>query len=72
MLTFWWFIVNLIFVTLFIVYLFSHRAYKEAEQAGDAALVLRRKSKRRVFGLLALAAFVATSALFMANMYYNG
>lgn len=71
-LTMWWFVVNMIFVIIFIIYLFAHRAYKEALQAGDAALIRRRKAKRTVLGLSALLAFAGMAAIFIANMAVNG
>jgi len=72
MLTQIWFLVNLVFVASFIAYLFTGRACREAEAAGDAGRAKQLRRRRRLTGLLALAAFIATTAVLLVNMAVNG
>jgi len=72
MLTQVWFLVNLVFVASFIVYLFAGRAYRDAEAAGDAERARRLRMRRRLTGLLALLAFIATTTVLLVNMAVNG
>ena len=50
-----WFLSNMVFVTLAIVFLFMHRSVTAARQEADAPLVAKRKKTRLAFGLLASA-----------------
>jgi hypothetical protein len=72
MLTQIWFIVNLVFVASFIAYLFVGRASREAAASGHADRAKRLRIRHRLTGLLALVAFVAATAIFVANMAVNG
>ncbi|HUC90882.1 MAG TPA: hypothetical protein VMS09_02510 [Paenibacillus sp.] len=67
-----WFFINIGFVALFITSLFVNRAYREALQAGDPAAVKRLKRRRLFMVLCTVAAFLAMSAAFLANMARNG
>ncbi len=72
MLTQIWFIVNLAFVASFIAYLFMARNSREAESAGQPERAKKLRAGRRLMGLLALALFLAATAIFVANMAING
>ncbi len=72
MLTQIWFIMNLLFVASFIAYLFAARSSREAESAGFSERVKKLRNVRRLTGLLAIALFIAATAIFVANMAING
>lgn len=66
-----WFLSNMVFVTLAIVYLFMQRGVTLARQERDAALLAKRKKRRLIFALLAIASFVVMVAFFLINMRVN-
>ncbi|WP_169081927.1 hypothetical protein [Paenibacillus sp. PL91] len=68
-----WFIVNMLFVTSIITFLFMQRSYSETKrQSSDAALIKRLNARRKLVGLLSIVLFIAMSASFMINMRLNG
>lgn len=68
-----WFIANILFVTSVVVYLFMHRAYKEAVlQSADRELIARRNRRRLLFGIISIAMFIAMVICFLINMRMNG
>lgn len=71
-LTLIWFLLNILFVTSAIVYLFQHRAYAQAKQHSDAARLRTVARRRTVAGIVAIALFIAMSASFIMNMKING
>ncbi len=67
-----WFIVNILFVTSVIVFLFMHRAYKEAALQADRERLAKSKSRRLLFGVISVAMLIAMVASFLINMRMNG
>ncbi|MBO7743958.1 hypothetical protein I8J29_07130 [Paenibacillus sp. MWE-103] len=67
-----WFVSNMIFVALAIVYLFMHRSVTLARQEADAPRLARTKKRRLTSAVLCLASFAAMVAFFLINMRVNG
>ncbi|MFD0958675.1 hypothetical protein [Paenibacillus chungangensis] len=72
-LTLIWFLINILFVTSAIVYLFQHRAYTQAKQQRlDEARIRSFARRRKVTAIIAIAMFIAMSTSFIMNMKING
>ncbi|MCU6707712.1 hypothetical protein M6D81_03230 [Paenibacillus sp. J5C_2022] len=72
-LTLIWFLLNILFVTSAIVFLFQHRNYAQAKQQhSDAARLGSLARRRTVSAVIAIAMFIAMSASFILNMKING
>ena len=68
-----WFLVNIVFVTSFIIFLFRHRAYTQAKLQGAAVeQVQELKRYSNWSGILSALLFLITSGIFIANMIING
>ncbi len=68
-----WFLINLVFVTAVITFLFMQRSYTEARGNGaDTAHVKRLDRRRKLAGIVSIVLFVAMAASFMTNMRLNG
>ncbi|MGO4541669.1 hypothetical protein [Paenibacillus sp. 2TAB19] len=70
--TLMWFIVNILFVTSVIVFLFMHRAYKEAALQADRERLAKSKGRRLLFGVISVALLIAMVVSFLINMRMNG
>ncbi|GGD70433.1 hypothetical protein [Paenibacillus nasutitermitis] len=67
-----WFIVNMFFVALLIIFLFSHRSVIQARQEKAEQRIRSAVRKRFVFGVLTVLAFLGMSLSFVMNMKVNG
>ncbi|AZN40597.1 hypothetical protein [Paenibacillus albus] len=67
-----WFLTNMVFVTLAIVYLFVHRSVTQARLENDALKLTRARKVRVVVGIFTVVAFIAMASLFLVNMRVNG
>ncbi|QYR20034.1 hypothetical protein KZ483_19465 [Paenibacillus sp. sptzw28] len=67
-----WFVVNMLFVTLVIVFLFVNRALTMARLEKDEARVRRASRKRLIIGILSIIAFIGMVFSFLMNMRVNG
>ncbi|WP_219836411.1 hypothetical protein [Paenibacillus sp. R14(2021)] len=66
-----WFLSNMVFVTLAIVYLFVHRSVTLARAEQDAERLAREKRKRLTFAVLSIASFIIMVLFFLINMRVN-
>ncbi|MBM7564341.1 hypothetical protein [Paenibacillus sacheonensis] len=66
-----WFLSNMVFVTLAIVYLFVHRAVTLARQERDAERLAKKKKLRLTFALVTVASFIVMVTFFLINMRVN-
>ncbi|CAH1210146.1 hypothetical protein PAECIP111893_03150 [Paenibacillus plantiphilus] len=66
-----WFAINVVFVTLLIIFLFTHRAVTMARLEKDAERVRRKSKVRLIFGILTIVAFVAMVSSFVYHMKVN-
>lgn len=68
-----WFVINIFFVTSFIVTLFVHRAVTNANlERGNPQRAAKLKTIRNVCIVVTAILFVAMSTAFLANMRING
>ncbi|SEN16686.1 hypothetical protein [Paenibacillus sp. OV219] len=67
-----WFLTNMVFVTLAIVFLFIHRSVTQARNENDALKVSRMRKARAVIGIFTVIAFVVMASFFLVNMRVNG
>ncbi|MEF2247222.1 hypothetical protein [Paenibacillus sp. IITD108] len=68
-----WFLVNIVFVTSFIFFLFRHRAYSQAKlQGASDEQVQQLKRLSNWSGLVSALLFLITAGIFIANMKING
>ncbi|MBW7473582.1 hypothetical protein K0T92_02335 [Paenibacillus oenotherae] len=67
-----WFLINMVFVALLIIFLFAHRALTTARQEQNPERIRRLSSIRLIVGILTVAAFVAMAFSFVMNMKVNG
>ncbi|RAP76513.1 hypothetical protein [Paenibacillus montanisoli] len=66
-----WFVTNMAFVTLVIVYLFLHRSVTTASQEQDAGKLAKAKRARSIAGVIGLVAFILMALFFLINMRVN-
>ncbi|SDW34236.1 hypothetical protein [Paenibacillus sp. CF384] len=67
-----WFLTNMVFVTLAIVFLFVHRSVTLAKQQPDVRRIMKAKKVRMVVGIFTILAFIGMASLFLINMRVNG
>jgi hypothetical protein len=68
-----WFLVNMLFVTAVITFLFMQRAFSEARNgSAEPSLLERLNRRRKLAGIISIVLFVAMAASFMTNMRLNG
>lgn len=66
-----WFAINVVFVALLIIFLFTHRAVTMARMEKNAELIRRKSRVRLIFGILTIVAFVAMVSSFVYHMKVN-
>jgi uncharacterized BrkB/YihY/UPF0761 family membrane protein len=67
-----WFVVNMLFVTLVIVFLFVNRTLSMARLEKDEARVRQASRIRLMIGILTIIAFIGMVFSFLMNMRVNG
>lgn len=66
-----WFAINVVFVALLIIFMFTHRAVTMARLENNAELVRRKTKIRLIFGILTIVAFAAMVLSFVYHMKVN-
>ncbi|QHW30312.1 hypothetical protein GZH47_05265 [Paenibacillus rhizovicinus] len=66
-----WFLSNMVFVALLIVYLFMHRAVTLARQEQNAVLLAKKLKVRMTFAFITIASFLVMISFFLINMRVN-
>lgn len=67
-----WFVVNMLFVALLIVFLFSHRSVTLARQEKAEQRIRNAVRIRTILGILTVLAFIGMALSFVMNMKVNG
>ncbi|UVI32256.1 hypothetical protein [Paenibacillus spongiae] len=67
-----WFVLNMIFVALLIMFMFNHRSVTMARQEQDVQRLRSATRMRGIVGILTIVAFIAMITSFLINMRVNG
>ncbi|MBP3964333.1 MULTISPECIES: hypothetical protein [Paenibacillus] len=67
-----WFLTNMVFVTLAIVFLFVHRSVTLAKEQSDQMKLAKAKRVRMIVAIFTSIAFVVMATFFLINMRVNG
>lgn len=67
-----WFLTNMVFVTLAIVFLFVHRSVSIARLEHNEQKVSSMRKARVIVGICTIVAFVVMASFFLVNMRVNG
>ncbi|REE70665.1 hypothetical protein A8990_12877 [Paenibacillus taihuensis] len=67
-----WFLANMVFVTLAIVFLFVHRSVSIARLENNQQKVSSMRKTRTIVGICTIVAFVVMASFFLVNMRING